>query len=139
MAMKVITLKYDARCQDCGAELKAGTRARVYPTRGGRLLIYGLTCHKRGSDGGVVTEQTQEDVQTAGEPRDLVDTEKIIERVRTVHISEDIAGYMEQVAADLDLDVNEAVDLCLRFVRAFMTPEGLEWWLKWLRNKSKSK
>ncbi len=136
MAMKVITLKYDARCQDCGAELKAGTRARIYPTRGGRLLIYGLTCHKRGSDG---VGQQQGDVQVAEEPSDLMETEKAIAQLRAVQISEDIAGYMEQVAADLDLDVNEAVDLCLRFVRAFMTSEGLEWWLKWLRSKSESK
>ena len=38
---KTITLRYPATCADCGAELKAGDRAKWY----GRGRIYGLTCH----------------------------------------------------------------------------------------------
>ena len=36
-----ITLKFDARCKDCGAQLPAGTVARWY----GRGRVYGIGCH----------------------------------------------------------------------------------------------
>ncbi len=39
----LITLKYPARCKDCGAALAKGQRARYL----GRDRIYGLTCHGR--------------------------------------------------------------------------------------------
>lgn len=39
---KTITLKYAAKCRDCGAELSPGTTARWY----GRGRVYGLTCHE---------------------------------------------------------------------------------------------
>ena len=40
---KKLTLKRDAICTDCGAELPAGTVAMYY----GPKNIYGLTCHPR--------------------------------------------------------------------------------------------
>ena len=40
---KTITLRYDARCKDCGAHLPAGTRARYYK----RGFIYGFDCHEQ--------------------------------------------------------------------------------------------
>lgn len=40
---KIITLKYDARCRQCGAGLRAGEKARWY----GRGRVYGLRCHGR--------------------------------------------------------------------------------------------
>lgn len=39
---KTITLKYDARCKQCGAHLPSGTEARYYK----RGFIYGLSCHE---------------------------------------------------------------------------------------------
>ena len=38
---RTITLRYAARCADCGAQLPAGTRARWYR----RGVVYGLACH----------------------------------------------------------------------------------------------
>ncbi len=38
---RLITLKYEAVCADCGAELPAGIQARWY----GRGRIYGRGCH----------------------------------------------------------------------------------------------
>lgn len=40
---RTITLRYDATCRDCGADLPAGTKAKYYK----RGFIYGLTCHAR--------------------------------------------------------------------------------------------
>lgn len=40
--MKEITLRYPAKCRDCGAQLKKGTRARWY----GKGKVYGNTCHE---------------------------------------------------------------------------------------------
>lgn len=40
---KTLTLKRDAVCADCGAELIAGTLARYY----GPKHIYGLECHEQ--------------------------------------------------------------------------------------------
>jgi hypothetical protein len=39
---KTLTLKYDAKCKDCGADLPAGSKARYY----GRGRIYGIGCHE---------------------------------------------------------------------------------------------
>ncbi len=38
---RTITLKFAAKCRDCGADLAKGTTARWY----GRGRVYGLTCH----------------------------------------------------------------------------------------------
>lgn len=38
---KIITLKYEAQCADCGAPLIPGDRARYY----GRGRVYGVKCH----------------------------------------------------------------------------------------------
>ena len=38
--MAMITLRYDARCAECGARLPAGSRAKYYATG-----IYGVDCH----------------------------------------------------------------------------------------------
>lgn len=40
---KVITLKYPAKCADCGSELPAGTKAKWY----GKGRVYGLECHTK--------------------------------------------------------------------------------------------
>jgi LSD1 subclass zinc finger protein len=40
---RTISLKWDATCKDCGAELKAGTPARYY----GKGRVYGTTCHEQ--------------------------------------------------------------------------------------------
>ena len=43
MMARTITLRYDARCRECGAHLPAGTEARYYK----RGFIYGLKCHPK--------------------------------------------------------------------------------------------
>ena len=45
--MAIETLKKPARCSECGALLKPGTRVKVYEKSDGTRLIYGFTCHKR--------------------------------------------------------------------------------------------
>ncbi len=40
---RIISLKYAAKCRDCGADLEVGARARYY----GRGRIYGVDCHHR--------------------------------------------------------------------------------------------
>lgn len=42
-----ITLKYPARCADCGAALAAGEKARYYPPNPGyrRGRVFGYDCH----------------------------------------------------------------------------------------------
>ena len=41
--MKVITLKFEGRCADCGATLPVGPRAKWY----GRGRVYGIGCHTK--------------------------------------------------------------------------------------------
>lgn len=45
---KIITLKWDGKCRDCGAALPAGSRARYY----GRGKLYGVDCHENGNSNG---------------------------------------------------------------------------------------
>jgi hypothetical protein len=45
--MAIEKLKKDARCNECGALLKKGTRAKVYRRSDGTVLVYGFDCHKR--------------------------------------------------------------------------------------------
>lgn len=45
--MAIERLAKDARCAECGALLKKGTRVKVYRTQDGRVLVYGFDCHKR--------------------------------------------------------------------------------------------
>jgi hypothetical protein len=45
--MAIEVLKKDARCNECGALLKKGTRAKVYRRSDGKVLVYGFDCHKR--------------------------------------------------------------------------------------------
>ncbi len=57
MARRRITLKWAAKCRDCGADLEAGSLARWY----GRGRVYGIGCHEDtrkggGQDGGAVYE-----------------------------------------------------------------------------------
>lgn len=40
MPSELRKLKYDGKCADCGAELKAGEEARIYRTKEGRYVIY---------------------------------------------------------------------------------------------------
>ena len=47
--MAIERLKKDARCSECGALLKKGTRAKVYRRSDGTVLVYGFDCHKRQS------------------------------------------------------------------------------------------
>ncbi len=56
---KTITLRYPARCADCGAHLPKGSRARWY----GRGRIYGIDCHDRAESGQIP--------YTPGEPEGL--------------------------------------------------------------------
>jgi hypothetical protein len=39
----IITLKYSAKCAQCGTKLPAGTKAKFYNSR----HIYGLDCHDK--------------------------------------------------------------------------------------------
>lgn len=43
MGKRIINLKYDATCADCGAPLIPGDRARYY----GRGKVYGVDCHTK--------------------------------------------------------------------------------------------
>ena len=43
--MAIERLKKDARCNECGALLKKGTRAKVYRKADGTVLVYGFDCH----------------------------------------------------------------------------------------------
>jgi len=45
--MAIERLRKDARCNECGALLKAGTRAKVYRRSDGKVLVYGFDCHQR--------------------------------------------------------------------------------------------
>ena len=48
---RIISLKYEATCRDCGAHLPVGSDARYY----GRGRVYGVHCHgKRKRDGAVM-------------------------------------------------------------------------------------
>jgi hypothetical protein len=45
-ARRVSRLRYSGRCADCGAELAAGAKARLYKHRG-QWVAYGTECHDR--------------------------------------------------------------------------------------------
>jgi hypothetical protein len=45
--MAIEVLKKDARCNECGALLKRGTKAKVYRRSDGTVLVYGFDCHKQ--------------------------------------------------------------------------------------------
>jgi hypothetical protein len=40
--MKIIELKYEGKCRDCGAALEVGSKAKWY----GRGRVYGIGCHE---------------------------------------------------------------------------------------------
>lgn len=44
---RIISLKYPAKCRDCGADLEVGAKARYY----GRGRVYGVECHSPVLDG----------------------------------------------------------------------------------------
>lgn len=56
MAGKMIILKFDANCFDCGAFLPAGTKARWY----GKGRVYGQDCHAPSKTKGIQDAQRNE-------------------------------------------------------------------------------
>lgn len=70
---RIITLKYQGVCADCGAMLPVGSKARWY----GRGRVYGLHCHTRASGNGTLHDAmlngdwgTVQDIRYGEPPRD---------------------------------------------------------------------
>jgi len=45
--MAIEVLQKPAKCSECGAILKPGTKVKVYTRRDGKKLVYGFDCHER--------------------------------------------------------------------------------------------
>ena len=51
MRGKLITLKFDGKCRECGSGLKAGDKAYWY----GRGKVYGTSCHSMNNERKIVS------------------------------------------------------------------------------------
>jgi hypothetical protein len=49
--MAIEVLQKPAKCSECGAILKPGTKVKVYTRRDGKKLVYGFDCHGRKGEG----------------------------------------------------------------------------------------